>query len=488
MNPADKLEQVKLQTRRHFFEQTFGTAAGISIGSVALASLLAEDGYAQTPAGQPFMTHVAKAKRVVYLQMAGGAPTIDMFDYKPQLQKSDGMEAPESLYKGERFAFIKGVPKMGASPFSFKQHGKSGAWFSEVLPELAKHADEIAFLKGMETTQFNHGPAQVYMTTGHQIPGRPAFGAWLSYGIGSENKDLPAYVVLLSGNANPDGGSACWGSGFLPTVHQGVPFQKRGDPINFVSNPKGMSAETRRTSIDLINRLNEAQIHQSGDPEVLTRIAQYELAYKMQASVPDLTDLSKETPKTLERYGVTPGEPSFGNNALLARRLLENGVRFVHLIHRNWDMHGGSAQGDVLNKCQENCRQTDGPAAALMTDLKDRGLLDDTLIIWATEFGRTPMKQGIFGGSARYFGRDHHPKGYTAWMAGGGVKPGITHGATDEWGYWAVDGKQTPHDMHATALHLMGIDHMKLTYKYSGRPFRLTGVGDEGQVIKQIIA
>jgi hypothetical protein len=477
-------------TRRHFFEQAFGTVAGVSLGSIALTTLMGEDGYAQSAAAnlKPFLTHPPKAKRVVYLQMAGGAPHVDLFDYKPQLEKFDGIDAPESLYKGERFAFIKGVPKMGASPFAFKQYGQSGAWFSEVLPNLARHADDLTFLKGMNTTQFNHGPAQIYMTTGHQIAGRPAFGSWLSYGIGTENKDLPAYIVLLSGAVNPDGGSACWGSGFLPTIHQGVPFQKRGDPINFVSNPSGMKADTRRDSIDLINTLNAANLKRAADPEIMTRIAQYELAYKMQTSVPDLTDISSEPAKVLEKYGAVPGDASFANNALLARRLLERGVRFVHLIHRNWDMHGTSVQADVINKCQENGRQTDGPTAALITDLKERGLFNDTLIIWASEFGRTPMKQGISGsGSANsYFGRDHHPKGYTVWMAGGGLKPGVTYGATDEWGYWAVEGQTTPLDVFATALNQLGIDHEQFTYKFSGRPFRLTDVA--GRVVKEIIA
>jgi hypothetical protein len=483
---------VREMTRRHFFEQAFGTAAGISLGSVALATLLGEDGYAKTLAepARPFLTHPPKVKRIVYLQMAGGAPHVDLFDYKPALKKFDGIDAPESLYKGQRFAFITGVPKMGASPFTFKQYGQSGAWFSEVWPNLSRLADDLTFLKGMQTTQFNHGPAQIYMTTGHQISGRPAFGSWLSYGIGSENKDLPTYVVLLSGNANPDGGTACWGSGFLPTIHQGVPFQKRGDPINFVSNAPGVSADTRRRSIDLLNQLNESNLREAGDPEILTRIEQYELAYKMQSSVPELTDIAKEPPEVLEKYGAVPGEVSYGKNALLARRLLEHGVRFVHLIHRNWDMHGGSAQADVYNKCQENCRQVDGPTAALITDLKERGMFEDTLIIWASEFGRTPMRQGIQGGTtARYFGRDHHPKGYTIWMAGGGLRPGMTYGATDEWGYWAVEGKTNPLDVFATALNQLGIDHEKFTYTFQGRPYRLTfGAVEEGRVVNEILA
>ena len=472
-------------TRRTFFEHAFGAAAGFSLGTVALASLFEEQGFAQS---LPFLTHPAKVKRVVFLQMAGGPPHVDLYDYKALLQKSDGMEAPESLYKGERFAFIKDVPKMGASPFAFKQYGESGAWFSELLPNIAQHADEITFLKGMETTQFNHGAAQTFQTTGFQIPGRASFGAWLSYGIGTENKDLPAYVVLLSGKGNPDGGSPCWGSGFLPTVHQGVPFRKQGDPINFVSNPDGTDAATRRASIDLINDLNGAHKAEIGDPEIDTRIAQYELAYRMQTSVPDLTDFSTESPKTLEAYGATPGEASYANNALLARRLLERGTRFVHMIHRGWDAHGGSLAFDLVNMTRNACMHIDRPTAALMTDLKERGLFEDTLIIWAGEFGRTPMKQGVFTGSSGYFGRDHNPKGYTIWMAGGGLKRGFTYGSTDEWGFRAVEGNSNTHDVHATALHLLGIDDRKLTYKFQGRQFRLTGVGEDGKVIKAILA
>lgn len=480
-------------TRRTFFEHAFGAAAGFSLGSVALASLFEEHGYAQSATSQPFLTHPAKVKRVVYLQMAGGPPTIDMFDYKPLLQKSDDMDAPESLYKGDvlRFRLIrdpKNWPKMGASPFSFKQYGQSGAWFSELLPHTATHADEITFLKGMETTQFNHGQAQTFQTTGFQIAGRASFGAWLSYGIGSESKDLPAYVVLLSGRGNPDGGSPCWGSGFLPTVHQGVPFRRQGDPINFVSNPNGITAETRRHSIDLINELNDAHLEHEGDPEIETRIAQYELAYRMQTSAPELTDFSNESQKTLEAYGATPGEASFANNALLARRLLERGVRFVQLIHRGWDAHGGSLAFDLVNMTRNACRAIDQPTSALMTDLKERGLLDDTLIIWAGEFGRTPTKQGMFSGNTKYLGRDHNPKGYTVWMSGGGLKHGVTYGSTDEWGFQVAEGKTMTHDVHATALHLLGIDDRKLTYRYQGRQFRLTGVGEDGQVIKAILA
>jgi hypothetical protein len=406
---------------------------------------------------------------------------VDLFDYKPTLQKFDGIDAPDSLYKGERFAFITGRPKMGGSPFSFKQYGKSGAWFSEVLPNLAKHADELTFLKGMQTTQFNHGPAQVYMNTGNQNQGRPSFGAWLSYGIGSENKDLPAYVVLLSGNSNPDGGSACYGSGFLPTVHQGVPFQKRGDPINFVSNPAGVSRDTRHRSIDLINQMNEANLKQAGDPETLTRIAQYELAYRMQSSVPELTDLSKEPAATFEMYGPdarTPG--TYAANCILARRLAERGVRFIQLYHMGWDHHEG-----VPRQLPPQCMDTDQPSAALIQDLKQRGMLDDTLVVWGGEFGRTAYCQGKL--QKNDYGRDHHPRCFSIWLAGGGVKGGLTHGATDEFSYNVVENPVSVHDLHATLLHLLGMNYDNLFYDRNGLKERLTGVID-ARVVKEILA
>jgi hypothetical protein len=422
-----------------------------------------------------------KAKSVIYLQQCGGPPHIDMFDYKPALEKWNGQPTPESLIKGERFAFITGAPTLQQSPFTFRRYGKSGATLCNLLPHLAEVVDDVTFIKSMYTTQFNHGPAQVFQMTGHQIPGRPSFGSWLSYGIGSEVKDLPTFVVLLSGAAIPDGGSTCWECGFLPTVHQGVAFQKTGEPVNYVANPEGMSAETRRRSLNTIGRLNQEHFEEVQDPEISTRIAAYEMAFKMQTSVPGLIDVSREPASIHEMYGTTPGQSSFANNCLLARRLVERGVRFVQLCHRNWDMHGLNYNEDVINKAPLACRETDQGSAALIQDLKQRGLLDSTLIIWGGEFGRTPMRQ-----PGPFLGRDHHPKGYTVWIAGGGVKPGISYGETDEFGYNAVVDRVSVHDLNATALRLLGIDHKKLTYRFQGRDFRLTDV--EGEPIQKLLS
>jgi uncharacterized protein DUF1501 len=490
MNPEEivkriRAAQIKRETRRHFFGEVFGTA-GYGLGAAALAGLvggeprLSAQDMARSLGKHPF-DFAPKAKSVIYLQQAGGVPHIDMWDYKPVLAQRDGQPVPESLIKGERFAFIRGVPNIANTPFTFQQHGRNGVYLCNLLPHLSKVVDDLAWVHSMHTTQFNHGPAQIFQMTGHQIPGRPAFGAWLSYGIGSEAKDMPAYVVLLSGMSNPDGGSACWGSGWLPTVHQGVPFQKRGDAINFVSNPEGMKKETRRRILDSVRDLNQEHLDSEGDPEIATRISQYELAYKMQASVPGLMDVMSEPASIREMYGYTPGQPSYANNCLLARRLVERGVRFVQLCHRYWDMHGVTYNEDIVNKTTAACFQTDQSTAALIQDLKQRGLLDTTLVIWASEFGRTPMRQ-----PGPYFGRDHHPKGYTIWMAGGGVKPGTVYGETDEFGYHAVVNPVTPYDINATALYLLGIDHTKLTYKFAGRNFRLTDV--EGTVIKELLA
>ncbi|HEY4088831.1 MAG TPA: DUF1501 domain-containing protein [Bryobacteraceae bacterium] len=467
---------IREQTRRQFFQN----AAGLSIGGAAFASLL----QAGTSSAYTGLHFPAKAKRVIYLYMAGGPSQVDLFDHKPKLAQLDGQPIPESFIKGERFAFIKGVPKILASPHTFKQYGQSGATISNILPGLQSIADDVTFIKSMHTTQFNHSPAQILLSTGFQIPGRPSFGSWLTYGIGSDSKDLPAFVVLLSGSSQPDGGTACWSSGFLPTVHQGVPFRKQGDPILSVSNPEGMSAATQRRSLDVINKLNHVELADVNDPEISTRIAAYELAYKMQTSVPDLQDFSKEPESIHKMYGTTPGQPSFANNCLLARRLVERGVRFVQLFHRDWDTHGANLGDDIVNKLPAVCRDTDGPAAALVKDLKQRGMLDDTLIIWAGEFGRTPVNEGR--GGVKFLGRDHHPKAFTVWLAGGGVKPGLTYGATDEIGYNIAENPVAINDLHATALHLLGIDHKKLTYRFQGRDFRLTDVA--GELVKPIIA
>jgi hypothetical protein len=470
-------------TRRHFFKQS-----GFGIGGMALSTLLDERLFAQAtqPALAPRAPHFApKAKNVIYLFMAGAPTQIDLFDCKPTLQKHDGEEIPpEFVPKGERFAFIKGTPRLLGSPFTFKRYGQSGAELSELLPNLATIADDIAIVRSMHTTQFNHAPGQIFMNTGSQVFGRPSIGSWLTYGIGSESHDLPGFVVLLSGENAPDGGKSCWGSGFLPTVYQGVEFRSKGDPVLFVSNPKGVDAAARRGTIDLVSDMNGLHGADVGDPEIDTRIAAYEMAYRMQSSVPELTDISAEPAAVHAMYGTEPGKVSFANNCLLARRLIERGVRFVQLYHRGWDTHGASVGTDIAQRVPELCLETDRAATALVNDLKQRGLLDTTLVIWGGEFGRTPMNEAR--GGSRLMGRDHHPRAFTIWMAGGGVKPGITIGKTDDLGYNVVEDPVDVHDLHATILHLLGLDHTKLTYKFQGREFRLTDV--HGNVVKKLLA
>ncbi len=482
-------------TRRHFFRQ-----AGFGIGSLALASLIDErllasagtlhggadaSSAAADAVARAVGPHFApKAKQIIYLFMAGAPSQIDLFDHKPKLQQYDGQPIPEDIVKGERFAFIKGTPRLLGSPFTFQKHGRSGAEISTILPQLARHADEIAIVRSMKTTQFNHAPGQIFMNTGHQIIGRPSLGSWMSYGLGSENKDLPAFVVLMSGQNNPDGGKSCWGSGFLPTQHQGVEFRSKGEPVLFSANPEGVDAAARRESLDLVGDLNRAQHAETNDPETVTRIAAYELAYRMQTSVPELTDVAGEPQRIHEMYGTEPGKVSFGNNCLLARRLVERGVRFVQLYHRGWDTHGASAGTDIVVRLPRLCLEIDRAVAALLTDLKQRGLLDTTLVVWGGEFGRTPINEARNG--SKLLGRDHHPRAFTMWLAGGGIKPGVTIGQTDELGYNVVEDPVDVHDLHATLLHLMGFDHTKLTYKFQGRDFRLTDVS--GTVVQKLLA
>jgi hypothetical protein len=474
----DSLRRV---TRRHFFEQT-----AFGIGGLALASLLDEAVFAAqgTPASSTRLHFPPKAKRIIFLFMAGAPSQIDLFDPKPTLIKHDGQDIPEEFVKGERFAFIKGRPKLLGSPFQFRRYGKSGAELSELLPNLAKIVDDIAIVRSMQTTQFNHAPAQIFMNTGHQVIGRPSLGSWLSYGLGTESRDLPAFVVLLSGENSPDGGKSCWGSGFLPTVHQGVEFRSSGEPVLFVSNPEGIDGEGRRRSITAITDLNRLRQIEVADPEIETRISAYELAYRMQTSVPELTDLSKEPPVVHELYGAEPGKASFANNCLLARRLVERGVRFVQLYHRGWDTHGASFGEDIVEKLPHLCRQTDRAVYGLLTDLKQRGLLEDTLVVWGGEFGRTPMNEARNG--SKFLGRDHHPRAFTMWLAGGGIKTGQTIGRTDDLGYNVVEDPVDVHDLHATMLRLLGIDHEQLTYKFQGRDFRLTDV--HGKIVTKLIA
>ncbi len=470
-------------TRRHFFRQ-----AGFGVGAAALTGLLNDKLFAADPitanpvAPKPPM-FPAKAKSVIYLFMAGAPSQVDLLDPKPTLQKYDGQNVPAELTKGERFAFIKGTPKLLGSPYEFKPCGASGAEISELLPHLRGVADHIAVIRSLHTTQFNHAPAQIYMNTGFQIIGRPSMGSWMTYGLGSECTDLPGFVVLISGENQPDGGKACWGSGFLPTLYQGVEFRSQGDPVLFLTDPDGVSDRSRRQSLDLIRQLNQAHLAGNGDPEIATRIASYEMAYKMQSSVPDLVDISKEPQSIHDLYGTEPGRKSFANNCLLARRLVERGVRFVQLYHRGWDNHGTSSHDDIVNRLPALCLETDRAAAALITDLKQRGLLDSTIVIWGGEFGRTPMNEAR--NNSKFLGRDHHPRAFSMWVAGGGFKPGIVFGKTDELGYNIAEDAVDVHDLHATILHQMGIDHTKLTYRFQGRDFRLTDVA--GNIVDRLL-
>jgi uncharacterized protein (DUF1501 family) len=479
-------EQRQLQqtTRRHFFGQT-----GFGIGGAALASLFSPELFSQTAdnAGRmmaPKLPHFpAKAKNIIYLFMAGGPSQLDLFDHKPALNQYDGQPVPPDLLKGERFAFITGTPKLLGSPHEFSKYGQSETELSSLLPHTARIVDDIAIVKAMHTTQFNHAPAQIFMNTGHQIVGRPGMGAWLTYGLGSECADLPGFVVLLSGQNQPDGGRSCWGNGFLPSGYQGVEFRRSGDPVLFLSNPEGVTRDTRRQSLDALRYLNAQHQMDAGDPEIASRIEAYEMAFRMQTSVPELADISKETAAVHEMYGTSPGEASFANNCLLARRLVERGVRFVQLYHRGWDTHGAGENEDIVNKLAALCRETDRAAAALVADLKQRGLLDSTIVVWGGEFGRTPMNEARNG--SRFMGRDHHARAFSMWLAGGGIKPGVTMGRTDDVGYNIVEDPVSVHDLHATILNRMGLDHTRLTYRFQGRDFRLTDV--EGEVVQKLL-
>jgi hypothetical protein len=476
---------LRASTRRHFFKQSsFGIGAAALTGLLN-QSLAGEEAPAQARHSQakaPMFP--AKAKSIIYLFMAGAPSQVDLLDPKPTLQKYDGQHIPEELVKGERFAFIKGAPKLLGSPYEFTRCGQSGAEISELLPHLKKAADDITIIRSLHTTQFNHAPAQIFMNTGFQIIGRPSMGSWMTYGLGSECEDLPGFVVLVSGENQPDGGKGCWGSGFLPSVYQGVEFRSQGDPVLFLTDPEGVSPQTRRSSLDLLKQLNEAHLASNGDPEILTRIASYEMAYRMQSSVPELVDNSKEPAAIHELYGTEPGKKSFANNCLLARRLVERGVRFVQLYHRGWDNHGTSSHDDIVNRLPSLCQETDRAAAALITDLKQRGLLDSTIVVWGGEFGRTPMNEAR--NKSKFLGRDHHPRAFSMWVAGGGFKPGITFGKTDDLGYNIAEDPVDVHDLHATILNQMGMDHTKLTYRFQGRDFRLTDVA--GNVISKLIS
>jgi hypothetical protein len=464
----------KLITRRWFFQQ-----CGVGLGAIALGRLFQQNGWAApgstTNPLAPKPPHFpGKAKRVIFLFMAGAPSHLELFDYKPELAKWSGKLPPAELVKGYRAAFINPSSTLLGPKFKFARHGQCGAELSELLPHLAEVVDDIAIVKSMQTDAFNHAPGQIFMNTGSQQFGRPSMGAWVTYGLGSESSDLPAYVVFSSGAKGTSGGASNWGSGFLPSLHQGVMFRNSAEPVLYLSNPRGIDRQLQRDSLDSIRRLNQKHLDVVGDPEIATRINSFEMAYRMQSSAPDLMDLSQETKQTLEMYGAEPGKPSFANNCLLARRLVERGVRFVQLFHEAWDQHG-----NLVKDLKKNCLDTDRACAALVKDLKQRGLLKDTLVVWGGEFGRTPMVQGGDDG------RDHHPNCFTMWLAGGGVKSGITLGESDEFGFNATRDKVHVHDLHATLLHLLGFDHTKLTYRFQGRDFRLTDVA--GNVIRSLV-
>jgi hypothetical protein len=461
-------------TRRHFFRD-----CGVGLGKIALASLLVDGARSFANAGIKQPHFPSKAKRVIYLFMAGAPSQLDLFDNKPSLAKHDGKPVPAEVVKDQRYAFIQPNASLMASRFKFKQYGQSGAELSEMLPHLAKVVDDIAIVKSVHTDQFNHAPAQIFMNTGSSLPGRPCIGSWVTYGLGSLSNDLPGFVVLSSAGGL-SGGAANWSSGFLPTTYQGVPFRSKGDPILNVSSPPGVDARLQRDSLDLIAGLNRRHLAEVGDPEILTRIDAYEMAYRMQTSAPEFMDLRQESKETLALYGVEPGKPSFAMNCLLARRLAERGVRFINLYHEGWDHHS-----DVAGGLKTACGQTDQGAAALIADLKRCGLLDDTLVVWGGEFGRTPMVESNIN-LGRSLGRDHHPQAFTMWFAGGGIKPGQTMGRTDDLGFHVVEDAVHVHDIQATLLHLLGLDHTRLTFRHQGRDFRLTDVS--GAVVRPLLA
>jgi hypothetical protein len=476
------------RTRRQFLGNT-----GIGLGAMAMASLTggatvrgASPSTSENPLAPKSSPLPAKAKRVIYLHMSGAPPQHDMFDYKSKLVELNGQPCPQSFLEGQRFAFIKGVPKLLGTPHQFKKCGQSGQEISEVLPHLSEVADDLCIVKSMTTDQFNHAPAELLLFTGSPRFGGASMGSWITYGLGSESEDLPGFVVLVSGGTDPTGGKSLWGSGFLPSVFQGVQCRSAGEPILFVNNPTGMSREVRRQSLDTLKELNEQELARVGDPETQSRISQYELAFRMQMAVPDVANLAGEPEHIHAMYGTEPGRASFANNCLLARRMLERGVRFVQLFDWGWDFHGTGAGEDIKLGLPGKCATVDKPIAALLKDLKQRGLLEDTLVVWGGEFGRTAMNEERNG--SKFLGRDHHPHAYTIWLAGAGIKAGQTYGATDEIGYFVTDGKMDPHDLQATILHLLGLDPFQLKYPYQGLNQRLIGPANTPKIQQGLLA
>jgi hypothetical protein len=480
MDPRD--ERLLGVTRRHFLRDSTAGLGGMALASLLGQGLRADEDNPLAPRRPHFK---ARAKNVIYLHMAGSPPHLDLFDYKPTLVKADGQDCPDEFLKGKRFAFTSGVPKLLGSPRKWAQHGPNGTWISDAIPNIAGVAGEIAVVRSMNTDQFNHAPAELLLYTGSPNQGRPSMGSWVTYGLGSESQNLPGFVVLISSGSNPSAGKSNWGAGFLPSVFQGVQCRSQGDPVLYISDPPGMDRETRRKSLDALRDLNEIQAKELGSPETTTRIAQYELAYRMQMAAPEAMDISKEPPEVLKAYGAQPGAGSLANNILLARRLVEKGVRFVQIFDWGWDFHGTGPGEDIRDGLTHKCRTMDVPVAALIRDLRQRGLLDETLVVWGGEFGRTPFREGRTAKGA-VLGRDHYPDCFSIFLAGGGVKPGITYGESDELGFSVAKDKVHVHDLQATILHLLGMDHEKLTFRFQGRDYRLTDV--HGHVVKGLLA
>jgi hypothetical protein len=487
-----QMRAMHAHTRRHFLKES-----AMGLGALAMGSLLGSCGSRAKASHnivfdptRPMMPKSpplpGRAKSVIFLHMAGAPSQLELFDYKPELMKMDGMDCPPSFYEGKQFAFIRGVPKMLAPQATFSQRGQSGAWISDHLPHFITIADEVTFLKGMTTDQFNHAPAQLLMQTGSARLGRPSMGSWVTYGLGTENQNLPGFVVLTSGGNNPDAGKSAWGSGFLPSVYQGVQCRSEGDPVLFIKDPKGMNRDLRKATIEAINDANHLEYQEYNDPEILSRISQYEMAFKMQITAPEVMNINSEPEYIHEMYGTKPGKNCFANNALLARKLVEKGVRYIQLFDWGWDAHGSDASTALNLGIINKYRSIDKAMTALMLDLKQRGLLEETLVVWGGEFGRTPMMENRDGAVNPYKGRDHHTEAFTIWMAGAGIKKGFSYGETDEIGYRTVSGKTDCYDLQATILNQLGFDHEQFTYPFQGRPFRLTDVG--GKVIHDIIA
>jgi hypothetical protein len=486
------LQRLQHQTRRQFLRNvgqfSLGAIAMETLGSTRLsgaAGAIGAPGAAPNPMALRAPQFAAKVKRVIYLHMSGGPPHLDLFDYKPELVKRDGQFAPDDFVNGKKFAFTTGTPKLMGTPRQFSQYGQGGIWMSDAVPNFQAVADELCVIKSMNSDQFNHAPAELLLFTGSPRGGRPSMGSWVTYGLGSENENLPGFVVLISSGVQPSAGSSIWGTGFLPSVFQGVQCRSKGDPVLYVGDPPGMDRAMRRQTLDALRELNELQAAELGHPETATRIAQYELAFRMQASVPEVMDISREPPAVLEAYGAKPGEASFANNCVLGRRLLEQGVRFVQLFDWGWDFHGTNPKEDIRDGLTQKMARTDKPVAALIRDLRQRGLLDDTLVIWGGEFGRTPFREGRTAASD-VLGRDHFPDAYSLFLAGGGVKRGFSYGQTDELGFGVVENKVHVHDLQATILHLLGLEHTALTFRFQGRDFRLTDV--HGEVVNDILA